>query len=147
MLHFLRKIWNNYYTWWNFTRGEIKFDWDTLVQKFSKIIRPLSRTLPWVRLLKQVYTILYLNNMQFHPDGCSSIFPVYLLKGSEFGSWRVVCYIINKNKWFIFRAHIWCHGRRISDLVNFFVKQLINLQMSYSCFWPFVTSQYIFMIV
>lgn len=39
-------------------------------------------------------TILYLSNLQFHPDGCSSCLPVYLLNESEGGSWTVVSCII-----------------------------------------------------
>ena len=47
-------------------------------------------------MIKKVYTtVLYLNNLQFHPDVLcqSSFFPVYLLKKFEAGSWTVVSFI------------------------------------------------------
>ena len=39
------------------------------------------------------FAILYLNNIQFHPDECSSFMSAYLLKESEVGSRTVVSLI------------------------------------------------------
>ena len=46
-----------------------------------------------------------------------------------------ILYSKNRPQWeyppkiyFLFLAHVWFHGYRIGDLVNFFVKESINLQ-------------------
>ena len=92
------------------------------------------------RILKQVYTILYTNNLQFHPDGCSSFLPVNLLKESDVGSWTVVSFIIiyiikitpsekKETFCFVFQAHVWFHGYRLQNkwFSSFFCKIIFQL--------------------
>ena len=75
-------------------------------------------------------TLLYLNDIQFHPDECSSFFPSYIY-------WRnmsrtVVSFIIISMIKIILsekngkKADVWYHGYRIRDLVVFWGLKILS---------------------